>query len=539
MVNTSYRCMNIAGRLQAACGLPCSHRFAWQGSRWEYRTGGLGVVIRPPVYSYLVEALLISRNPISARRQVKLASFSPRGRSIKERLLGERKRFPPLSWFSFGHGCWPAVRQAKGERRNFRWGLHKSILDHVMCIQFTDVAQVAGCWQETWKSFVDRDMTWIGFDLQTMRHKSGDRGAGRDQRNRGQQSHRSYKLGFQQSRVPSEGYTHPVCNTCGRRHPGECRRAAGTCFKCGSGWSSSAVTARRKLCLFVFMVMLTRCQRRIRPRSLHLTKDLEANTSVPYYRHGCEGFLATIHETDFAFLILFDQPIVLNFQESEEAGHFPRCFRTVMVIMNSWYAFWSSRYSKEEHEGDLRQCATRFYDQEKLYNANVFKVRILVEVKVAFLGHCFRRRILFGSGDRLRLSTKWPSPTKEVGYRLAGLSLPNFTDQDCSEGDGEKEKVTKLRYLRILHFESLDRQKAQVSPSLIHPRSTKMYQGSQATLLVEREWYEARCGSFVVKVFTCQQVKIVHQRACGLLQPLEISVGAVGRNILDFVYRVA
>ncbi|GJW56041.1 zinc finger, CCHC-type, retrotransposon gag domain protein [Tanacetum coccineum] len=33
--------------------------------------------------------------------------------------------------------------------------------------------------------------------------------------------------------VPSEGYTHPVCNTCGRRHPGECRRAAGTCFKCG------------------------------------------------------------------------------------------------------------------------------------------------------------------------------------------------------------------------------------------------------------------------------------------------------------------
>ncbi|GKF90021.1 putative reverse transcriptase domain-containing protein [Tanacetum coccineum] len=35
------------------------------------------------------------------------------------------------------------------------------------------------------------------------------------------------------TRVPSEGYTHPVCNTCGRRHPGECRRDAGTCFKYG------------------------------------------------------------------------------------------------------------------------------------------------------------------------------------------------------------------------------------------------------------------------------------------------------------------
>nr|GEY14477.1 hypothetical protein [Tanacetum cinerariifolium] len=39
--------------------------------------------------------------------------------------------------------------------------------------------------------------------------------------------------GFQQSRGPSKGYSYPVCTTCGRRHPGECRRAAGTCFKCG------------------------------------------------------------------------------------------------------------------------------------------------------------------------------------------------------------------------------------------------------------------------------------------------------------------
>nr|GFD27681.1 hypothetical protein [Tanacetum cinerariifolium] len=36
-----------------------------------------------------------------------------------------------------------------------------------------------------------------------------------------------------QSRGPSEGYSYPVCTTYGRRHQGECRRAAGTCFKCG------------------------------------------------------------------------------------------------------------------------------------------------------------------------------------------------------------------------------------------------------------------------------------------------------------------
>nr|GFC62291.1 hypothetical protein [Tanacetum cinerariifolium] len=58
-------------------------------------------------------------------------------------------------------------------------------------------------------------------------------GNGRDQRNRGQQSNRPVNSGFQQSKGPSEGYSYPVCTTCGRRHPGECRRAASTCFKCG------------------------------------------------------------------------------------------------------------------------------------------------------------------------------------------------------------------------------------------------------------------------------------------------------------------
>nr|GEY49446.1 hypothetical protein [Tanacetum cinerariifolium] len=58
-------------------------------------------------------------------------------------------------------------------------------------------------------------------------------GYGRDQRNRGHQSNRSANSGSQQSRGPSEGYSYPVCTTCRRRHLGECRRAVGTCFKCG------------------------------------------------------------------------------------------------------------------------------------------------------------------------------------------------------------------------------------------------------------------------------------------------------------------
>ncbi|GJW75286.1 putative reverse transcriptase domain-containing protein [Tanacetum coccineum] len=74
------------------------------------------------------------------------------------------------------------------------------------------------------RSNLNRYRLYLLYDMNlTSRHGNRNSGAGRDQRNRGSQ----------QSRVPSEGYTHPVCNTCGRRHPGECRRAAGTCFKCG------------------------------------------------------------------------------------------------------------------------------------------------------------------------------------------------------------------------------------------------------------------------------------------------------------------
>ncbi|GJX14430.1 putative nucleotidyltransferase, ribonuclease H [Tanacetum coccineum] len=182
-----------------------------------------------------------------------------------------------------------AAGTAEEQAKNFRWGLHKSILDHVMCIQFTDVAQVVDAARnleilrdrddydrsersdksgrpyqsatpaeivtgddrqkndrqgsdrqggggnyrnnnnnnhsrDNNRSNLNRYRLYLLYDMNlTSRHGNRNSGAGRDQRNRGSQ----------QSRVPSEGYTHPVCNTCGRRHPGECRRAAGTCFKCG------------------------------------------------------------------------------------------------------------------------------------------------------------------------------------------------------------------------------------------------------------------------------------------------------------------
>nr|GFB50898.1 hypothetical protein [Tanacetum cinerariifolium] len=168
-----------------------------------------------------------------------------------------------------------AAGTAEEQAKNFQWGLRKSTLNHLMCIPFTDVAQVANV-ARNYEILHERDDD--GTERPDKRQKCGDRhqpttlqsshrnhghnndrhgsdrrgggdnhhsnnnysgnnnmssSNGRDQRNRGQQSKRPVDSGFQQSRGPSEGYSYPVYTTYGHRHPGECLRAVGTCFKCG------------------------------------------------------------------------------------------------------------------------------------------------------------------------------------------------------------------------------------------------------------------------------------------------------------------
>ncbi|GKF01599.1 hypothetical protein Tco_0028522 [Tanacetum coccineum] len=66
-----------------------------------------------------------------------------------------------------------AAGTAEEEVKNFRWGLHKSILDHVMCMQFTDVAQVADAARNL-EILRDRD-DYDRSERSDKRHKSGDR----------------------------------------------------------------------------------------------------------------------------------------------------------------------------------------------------------------------------------------------------------------------------------------------------------------------------------------------------------------------------
>ncbi|GJU73898.1 retrotransposon protein, putative, ty3-gypsy subclass [Tanacetum coccineum] len=71
---------------------------------------------------------------------------------------------------------------------------------------------------------------------------------------------------------------------------------------------------------------------------------------------------------------------------------------------------------------------------------------------------------------------------------------------------------------------------AHSSPFSIHPGSTKMYHD-----LKQHFWWSGMKRDFVSKCLTCQQVKIEHQRASGLLQPLEIPVWKWDEISMDFV----
>ncbi|GJW89545.1 putative nucleotidyltransferase, ribonuclease H [Tanacetum coccineum] len=74
---------------------------------------------------------------------------------------------------------------------------------------------------------------------------------------------------------------------------------------------------------------------------------------------------------------------------------------------------------------------------------------------------------------------------------------------------------------------------AHSSPFSIHPGSTKMYHD-----LKQHFWWSGMkrdVATFVSKCLTCQQVKIEHQRASGLLQSLEIPVWKWDEISMDFV----
>ncbi|GJY95886.1 putative reverse transcriptase domain-containing protein [Tanacetum coccineum] len=270
------------------------------------------------------------------------------------------QRFLRLAGF-LGQAAGTVEEQAK----NFRWGLHKSILDHVMCIQFTDVAQVADAARNL-EILRDRD-DYDRSERSDKRHKSGDRyqsatqqnsyrghdqkndrqgsdrqggggnyrnnnnnnysrdnnrnsGAGRDQRNRGQQSHRS-------TNSASRGTLEVILTMFATHVDVDPRRGRRACWYLlqmwPRGWSYSAGLERRPLfddkirsvnalpldmCEFDIILGIDWLAAHRATIDYHFA--LKART---YYRMAVEGFLATFMTRTSTYFYQ-DQADVSEFQ---------------------------------------------------------------------------------------------------------------------------------------------------------------------------------------------------------------------------------
>nr|GFD05684.1 zinc finger, CCHC-type, retrotransposon Gag domain protein [Tanacetum cinerariifolium] len=93
------------------------------------------------------------------------------------------QRFLRLAGF-LGAAAGTEEEQAK----NFQWGLRRSTLNHLMCMSYTDVAQVANA-ARNYEILYERD------DDDAERPDKRNSGNGRDQRNKGHQSNRSANFG--------------------------------------------------------------------------------------------------------------------------------------------------------------------------------------------------------------------------------------------------------------------------------------------------------------------------------------------------------
>nr|GFA57491.1 hypothetical protein [Tanacetum cinerariifolium] len=314
------------------------------------------------------------------------------------------------------------ARTEEEEAKNFQWGLRRSTLNHHMCMSYTDVAQVANA-ARNYEIFYERDDD--DTERPDKRQKSGDRHQptsqqssysnhghnndrhGSDRRsggdnhhsnnnysgsnNRGQQSNRSSISGSQQSRGPSKSYSYPVCTTCGRRHPGECRRAAGTCFKCGQAGHLQKDCKKNT-------TASTSGQPDSKPgasgRVFAITEGHAANTS---------GFLATIHDTASEVPSIHDQPIVSEFPDV-----FPNELPGIPPVREGAMHFSKIDLRSEEHEDHLR-TVLQTLRQEKLY-AMFSKCEFWLS-SVAFLGHIVSVEGIMMDLAKVEAITKWPRPT--------------------------------------------------------------------------------------------------------------------------------
>ncbi|GJR16598.1 putative nucleotidyltransferase, ribonuclease H, partial [Tanacetum coccineum] len=171
------------------------------------------------------------------------------------------------------------------------------------------------------------------------------------------------------------------------------------------------------------------------------------------------------------------------------------------------------------HRRKIYKSLNIFLTQREL---NMRQRRWLEPLKVLTLQSVIPGRLMF---------TRYMVVIGEIEYRV----LTSTKDQRSSMDDGLSCGLIGL-LLCVPNDQALREKvmtEAHSSPFTIHPGSTKMYRD-----LKQYFWWNGMkqdVATFVSKCMTCQQVKIEHQRASGLLQPLEIPMWKWDEISMDFV----
>nr|GFC81860.1 zinc finger, CCHC-type, retrotransposon Gag domain protein [Tanacetum cinerariifolium] len=93
-----------------------------------------------------------------------------------------------------------AAGTAEEKAKNFQWGLHKSTLNHLMCIPFTDMVQVANA-ARNYEILYERDDD--GAERPDKRQKSDRQGGGDNHRSNNNYSGNNNMLNFKSIRSSS------------------------------------------------------------------------------------------------------------------------------------------------------------------------------------------------------------------------------------------------------------------------------------------------------------------------------------------------
>nr|GFB14821.1 putative reverse transcriptase domain-containing protein [Tanacetum cinerariifolium] len=208
------------------------------------------------------------------------------------------------------------------QAKNFQWGLRRSTLNYLMCMLYTDVAQVANA-ARNYEILHERD------DDDTARPDKRQRSGNRHQPTSQQSSHRSHGQNNDRHGSDRRGGrdNHRSNNNNNNNYsgsnnsPGVPLRATPIQFALlvDVDTKESVVELQVLASSVVKMAIYRRIARRI-PLQAHLVRliksqiisALQARTLL---YHGCEGFLATIHDTTSEVPSIHDQQIVLEFPD--------------------------------------------------------------------------------------------------------------------------------------------------------------------------------------------------------------------------------